>query len=259
MARKPAVQIICDRTGEEAVVQIGVTLENMNESGPDSGPALDLTFRPLNGEAITVKFDDLCARSDAQVKLFVDAIKDSGYFMLVPIFNGDGDVGGDTNNQPDGRESAQPAEPTVDPPAVPKRSGRRTHAEIEKDDLDAAVEAASSLVDKKSRDPEAAGLDVADARETLKDALQIRAYFASLSPKEQKKYTSAARAVRKAGGQPARPANLPDIDPAELERYGLLDVSDDVSDDDHVTTSDDDDIFGVTTPGTDEPEQTDFL
>ena len=249
MARKPAVQIICDRTGEAAIVQLGVTLENLNEQRGDDGAALELTFRPHEGDAITVKFDDLCERSDEMVKLLVGAIASSGYFMLVPLA---GDGTEDVANEEPVEVAASTSTVAAEVPAPKKRGSRRTHAEIESDDLDAAVEAASSMVDKISKDPDAEELDVADARETLRDALKLRAYFGGLSEKAKKRYASDARAVRKSGGQPPRPANLPDIDDDELQRYGLVDHV--VGEDHPDATIDDDDIFEVTPADTDEPD-----
>ncbi len=256
MARKPAVQIICDRTGAAALVQVGVTLENMNEQAAQGGPALELTFRPTNGGGpVEVRFDDLCERSEEQVAALVEAISSSNYFLITET--------DETSEIPVSQEPA--AAPAT--PEKPK-SSRRTNVEIERDSLDSAVEAASSMVDKVRGDPEADELAVADARELLREALKLRAWFAAQTEKDLKKYVSAARKTRKAGGQVKRPTDLPDLAPEELQRYGFgaatADDDDDHGDHPDATTGDelpgpsddDDDIFTNTES---DDAQVDFL
>lgn len=217
MARKPAVQIICDRTGAAALVQVGVTLENMNEQAAHAGPALELAFRPSDGSGLVeIKFDDLCSRSDEQVATLVAAIASSKYFRIeeAPAESGAAEP---TAAQPQGTQAAQSQAPKIEK----AKSSRRTNVEIERADLGAAVEAASSMVDTVRGNPDSDDLAVADARELLREALQLQTWFDEQSEKDLKKYVAAARKIRKAGGQPKRPKGLPPLTAEQSERYGF--------------------------------------
>ena len=194
MARKPAVQIICDRTGEASILQVGMTLENMNEQSAQAGPALELCFRPSGGgDQIVVKFDDLCERSERQVEQLVKAIGGKGYYLISELVEGDPAVSIAVEDKTCDASAHAPA-PAPEP--ARKTRGRRTHVEIESDELDARVETASSAVDKIRQDPEADELAVADAREVLREGLQLRAWFKAQTEKHQKEYVSAARKTR---------------------------------------------------------------
>lgn len=77
------------------------------------------------------------------------------------------------------------------------------------------------MVDTVRGAPESDDLAVADARELLREALQLQSWFDEQNEKDLKKYVAAARKTRKAGGQPKRPTGLPPLTPEQSERYGF--------------------------------------
>lgn len=271
MARRSVVQITCDRTGEILFVQDGVSLDSLNDAPAKTGTALELTYRPVNGDEVRVVFEDLCPASHDQVAELVAAIKSSGYFKLQELAANEVVAAVIAPEQTE-TEAKPPA--ANDTPASPtKANSRRTYVEIETDLLEEAVEAYSLQFDKISKDPEADELDVADARETLRQAVQLSIWFRLQSDKVQKSYVRDARAARKAGGQPKVPEGLPELTEDTLKKYGLelasedevdsmeegVDIIPGPTDDPPEDDEDDDDIFAGEDPDVVPDEEQDFI